>query len=162
MPPKFAAPGHGGTTGSRSRSVKGKSLEEERVQMLVRFLVLVSCLVSALQARSETVTFPTADPQAAGGDIVVTGVLTKPPGDGPFPSVVLLHTCGGLTGHVAKDWPEFLTAQGHVALARRCRQGNEAGSPTPLSRGCAPDSGNMPSGTLACPGSGSGCAPPAG
>lgn len=23
----------------------------------------------------------------------------------------------GLTGHVAKDWPEFLAAQGHVALA---------------------------------------------
>lgn len=85
--------------------------------MLFRSLVLVSCLVAALQARSETVTFPTADPKAAGGDIVVTGVLTKPPGDGTFPSVVLLHTCGGLTGHVAKDWPEFLAAQGHDALA---------------------------------------------
>ncbi len=85
--------------------------------MLVRSLVLVSCLVSALQARSETVTFPTADPQAAGGDVVVTGVLTNPPGDGPFPSVVLLHTCGGLTGHVARDWPEFLAAQGYLALA---------------------------------------------
>ena len=85
--------------------------------MLVRSLVFVSCLVGALQARSETVTFPTADPHPAGGDIVVTGVLTKPPGDGPFPSVVLLHTCGGLTGHVAKDWPGSLAAQGYIALA---------------------------------------------
>ena len=85
--------------------------------MLVRSLVLISCLICALQARSETVTFPTADSQAAGGDIVVTGVLTKPPSGGSFPSVVLLHTCGGLTGHIAKDWPEFLAAQGYVALA---------------------------------------------
>ena len=85
--------------------------------MLIRFLVLASCLVGALQARSEIVIFPTADPRAAGGDILVTGVLTKPPGDGPFPSVVLLHTCGGLTGHVAKDWPDFLAAHGYIALA---------------------------------------------
>jgi len=87
------------------------------VQAFLRSLVFLPCLLSALQARSETVTFPTANPEVAGGHIVVTGVLTKPGGLGPFPSVVLLHTCGGLQGHVANDWPKFLATQGYVALA---------------------------------------------
>lgn len=85
--------------------------------MFFRALAFLLALVGAQQARSEIVTFPTENPQIAGGDIVVTGVLMKPPGGGPFPSIVLLHTCGGLTGHVAKDWPEFLAEQGYAALA---------------------------------------------
>lgn len=87
------------------------------MQAFLRSFVFLICLFSALEAQSETVTFPTANPQVAGGDIVVTGVLKKPSGGGPFPSVVLLHTCGGLTAHVADHWPEFLAAQGYVALA---------------------------------------------
>lgn len=55
---------------------------------------------------------------------------------------------------VVKD----IRSYGHGARRRT----DGGGSPTPRSRGCAPDSGNMPSGTLACPASGSGCARPAG
>ena len=33
------------------------------------------------------------------------GVLTKPIGKGPFPAVVLLHTCGGPGETTTKFWP---------------------------------------------------------
>ena len=52
-----------------------------------------------------------------GGDpIEIYGVLRKPKGQGPFPAVVLLHTCGGLGPHVTRDWPNFLRGLGYVAL----------------------------------------------
>ena len=41
--------------------------------------------------------------------------LRKPDGEGPFPAVVLLHTCGGLQRHV-HEWAERLRAHGYVAL----------------------------------------------
>jgi dienelactone hydrolase len=49
--------------------------------------------------------------------LVVRGLLFKPAGAGPFPAVVLLHTCGGLTQHMRQGWPDFLTANGYVVFA---------------------------------------------
>lgn len=46
----------------------------------------------------------------------IRGILAKPEGDGPFPAVVLLHTCGGVQRHVSRDWPAFLTENGYAAL----------------------------------------------
>ena len=45
------------------------------------------------------------------------GFLTKPDGKGPFPAVVLLHTCGGPSETTTKFWPAFLAKQGYVTLA---------------------------------------------
>jgi dienelactone hydrolase len=44
-----------------------------------------------------------------------TNLLLKPPGDGPFPAVVLLHTCYGNLGHVDR-WAEQLRSRGYVTL----------------------------------------------
>ena len=46
----------------------------------------------------------------------VPGLLAKPEGKGPFPAIVLLTTCGGMTFHVTADWPNFLNGLGYVAL----------------------------------------------
>lgn len=46
----------------------------------------------------------------------VSGILAKPEGKGPFPAVVLLHTCSGLQSHVKHDWPNYLTNLGYVVL----------------------------------------------
>ena len=83
----------------------------------LRFVSLICCFGITVQAYAETVIFKTADPEFAGGEIHVTGILKKPSGNGPFPTVVLLHTCGGLVKHVAEDWPNFLASEGYVALA---------------------------------------------
>ncbi|MBX9648608.1 MAG: dienelactone hydrolase family protein [Xanthobacteraceae bacterium] len=48
--------------------------------------------------------------------------LYKPDGDGPFPTVIALHGCGGLGGHSEpvlpryRDWAEQLLKTGHAVL----------------------------------------------
>ena len=48
--------------------------------------------------------------------------LYKPDGDGPFPTVIALHGCGGLTGHSEsiqqryRDWAEQLLKDGNAVL----------------------------------------------
>jgi dienelactone hydrolase len=48
--------------------------------------------------------------------------LYKPDGDGPFPTVIGLHGCGGLAGHSEavlpryRDWAEQLLKDGHAVL----------------------------------------------
>src|ERR1700710_1567492 len=48
--------------------------------------------------------------------------LYKPEGDGPFPTVIALHGCGGLGGHSEpvlpryRDWAEQLLKAGHAVL----------------------------------------------
>jgi len=52
----------------------------------------------------------------------VANTVFKPAGDGPFPAVVLMHTCGGLVGapnaHM-KEHAQQLLAVGYVALGGR-------------------------------------------
>jgi dienelactone hydrolase len=62
--------------------------------------------------------------QAEVGDIGggVRGILYRPDGAGPFPAVVALHGCGGLTNRAGKlvsrvtDWGERLAAAGFAVL----------------------------------------------
>ncbi len=46
----------------------------------------------------------------------ISGLLVKPEGAGPFPAVVLLHTCGGVKPHVSEDWPAYLKSLGYVVV----------------------------------------------
>ncbi len=46
----------------------------------------------------------------------ISGFIARPKGKGPFPAVVLLHTCGGLAPHVTEDWPNYLSQLGYVVL----------------------------------------------
>ncbi|HEX6980223.1 MAG TPA: alpha/beta fold hydrolase [Alphaproteobacteria bacterium] len=41
--------------------------------------------------------------------------FAKPEGKGPFPAVVLLHSCGGVDTHMSV-WSDFLTARGYAVL----------------------------------------------
>jgi dienelactone hydrolase len=47
----------------------------------------------------------------------VRGILNKPAGDGPFPALVMLHSCGGMQPHLAGGWPQYFNDQGYVFLA---------------------------------------------
>jgi len=46
---------------------------------------------------------------------VLTGWRTRPPGAPPFPAVVLLHGCHGVSASTV-DWARWFTARGYVAL----------------------------------------------
>lgn len=56
------------------------------------------------------------------GKSVLHGELYKPEGDGPFPTVIALHGCGGLAGHSEpvkpryRDWAEQLVKAGRAVL----------------------------------------------
>jgi dienelactone hydrolase len=47
--------------------------------------------------------------------VTLTGKLTKPQGDGPFPAVVLMHGCTGIGKH-QEDWAARFASWGYVAL----------------------------------------------
>jgi dienelactone hydrolase len=67
---------------------------------------------------AESVTFKTT---SAGRDSLLlsdklTGKLTKPEGNGPFPAVVLLHSCHGIVRKFHDHWVEILESWGYVIL----------------------------------------------
>lgn len=61
-------------------------------------------------AALETITGASATPPGE-----VTGLLTLPQGDGPFPVVVMLHGCAGLYETHA-DWADLLASWGYASL----------------------------------------------
>jgi dienelactone hydrolase len=81
-------------------------------------LVLLILVVTAQFSFADNVTFKS---NANGDDekpILLTGILTKPEGDGPFPAVVLLHGCGGIDDANTRDkaWVKRLVSWGYVTL----------------------------------------------
>ncbi|MBR0696825.1 dienelactone hydrolase family protein [Bradyrhizobium lablabi] len=56
------------------------------------------------------------------GKVTLHAQLYRPPGDGPFPTVIALHGCGGLAGRAEavrpryREWAEQLLATGHAVL----------------------------------------------
>ena len=58
----------------------------------------------------------TAVPTLDGADVAqIAGDLRFPPGDGPFPAVVMLHGCGGVRSN-AYRWARHLEAHGYATL----------------------------------------------
>ena len=47
--------------------------------------------------------------------VQISGKIYKPKGDGPFPAVIILHGCGGLSEHHS-DWANRFVKWGYVAL----------------------------------------------
>src|SRR5581483_4064157 len=90
----------------------------------MRFLACVA-LISFMAAGFPAAAAPAATPQQV--DIpapegVLRAQLYKPEGNGPFPTVIGLHGCGGLGGHSEavlpryRDWAERLLKEGHAVL----------------------------------------------
>jgi dienelactone hydrolase len=52
---------------------------------------------------------------ASGDFVTLTGKLTKPQGDGPFPAVVLMHGCAGINKAI-DTWADRLASWGYVAI----------------------------------------------
>jgi dienelactone hydrolase len=80
--------------------------------------VAMSTVAPAASSETTDVSFPSAKYGASDKRPTQTieGIFAKPKGKGPFPAIVLLHTCGGVRSHVSEDWPSFFTANGYAAL----------------------------------------------
>ncbi len=70
-------------------------------------------LVGALTQRLARERGETAAPRPA---VIIRGYLSKPPGPGPFPAVVHLHGCGGLTAERRRHDAEQFIDWGYVTL----------------------------------------------
>lgn len=84
---------------------------------MLRHISLTVICVLAVSACATSISFQSAKLEGfSSPPEEVRGVLAKPSGKGPFPAVVLLHTCGGVLPHVSEDWPAFLTGNGYATL----------------------------------------------
>src|SRR5438105_2650861 len=82
-------------------------------QPMLRPLPRISTLALLLAGCASThVTFPNATPGQA---LLVPADEYRPRGDGPFPAVVLLHGCGGVSPST-RQWGRWFRAHGYVAL----------------------------------------------
>jgi dienelactone hydrolase len=75
-------------------------------------LTIFMCVVVLAGCAGTRVTFPNATP---GHAVEIPAHEYKPRGDGPFPGVVLLHGCGGVSKST-HQWARWFRQQSYVAL----------------------------------------------
>ncbi len=83
------------------------------VYAIISFLLIIGMVILAEAA--DIVTFEGTDKTKEGALLTLTGKLTKPQGNGPFPAIVLLHGCRGIV-KFNDDWAERFSKWGYVAL----------------------------------------------
>lgn len=85
-------------------------------------LFFVSCSQSSLSVKGghplnpNAVVFKGTGSRGADDPLKLSGTFNKPPGDGPFPAIVLLHGCGGIQPKRDHRWAERLSGWGYVTL----------------------------------------------
>lgn len=78
-----------------------------RLHLAAASLILASVVMSGCASRSP---FPSST-----GPLTLVGDMVRPETGGPFPAVVLLAPCGGISPHMG-DWARWLKGQGYVAF----------------------------------------------
>jgi len=83
---------------------------------MIRALVVALLMLLGGPAWAQAVSFPsvTVGSSRAGPD--VKGWIYKPPGDGPFPAIILAHSCAGVNAHTDR-WGKLLVSWGYLVLA---------------------------------------------
>ena len=83
------------------------------IYSIIPFLMIIGAVILAEAA--DIVTFKGTDTTEDGTPLTLTGKLTKPQGNGPFPAVVLLHECAGIKSY-QDVWAERFASWGYVAF----------------------------------------------
>jgi dienelactone hydrolase len=81
----------------------------------IAITVMLTFITSTSVIAADIVTFKSSDTTETGTPLMLTGKLTKPEGDSPFPAVVCLHGCGGISRRDNR-WVERLSSWGYVTL----------------------------------------------
>ncbi len=82
------------------------------LKAVLRLLVLAMASVLVAGCASTFVSFPNAAPVSP---LEVPATLHVPSGDGPFPALVLLHGCHGVSAST-RQWARWFKDRGYVAL----------------------------------------------
>lgn len=72
-------------------------------------------LAAATTAFAQSVKYPTAVLPGITAPATISATIAKPDGVGPFPAVIVLHDCGGLSSK-DRDWAKRLASWGYVAI----------------------------------------------
>jgi dienelactone hydrolase len=90
---------------------------------VTHFLTLLTVACAALTRPADAASLPAPHQvEIPAADLKLHAQLYRPDGDGPFPAVIALHSCGGLGAHseaVApryRDWAEQLVKDGYAVL----------------------------------------------
>lgn len=81
--------------------------------MVLSLLLIVA--VSIAPAMAQQVRYPTSVLPGLTAPATITATLIKPDGPGPFPAVIVLHDCGGIS-RKDQDWGKRLASWGYVAI----------------------------------------------
>jgi len=111
---------HGVTLNVEKNYLKQGSIMTRVFIICLLFLLCVSCAHSpapeGLLRDPDIVSFESSEAKLFGASLLLTGRLKKPPGDGPFPAIELLHGCGGVQPKRDHLWAERLVSWGYVTL----------------------------------------------
>jgi dienelactone hydrolase len=83
---------------------------------MIRIVTIVLALLFASSASAQSVRFPTVAVGGSAAGPEITGWMYRPSGAGPFPGLVLAHTCGGVSDHTTV-WGKLLAGWGYVVVA---------------------------------------------
>lgn len=78
-------------------------------------LLLFAIAMAAAPASAQQVRYPTAVLPGLTAPATITANVTKPDGSGPFPAVIVLHDCSGIS-RKDQDWAKRLASWGYVAI----------------------------------------------
>jgi len=86
------------------------------MQMYVVAVLVVPMLLPSV-ALARDLKFP-EQAKSLGVFSALEMAIYKPEGAGPFPALLLMHTCGGLTQHI-QEWTKRAMQRGYVVFERR-------------------------------------------
>ncbi len=83
---------------------------------MLRWLSILVLGCAASGAAAQPVSFRSVAVGSIAAGLEVGGQLYRPAGNGPFPAIVLAHTCAGVTAHTA-TWGRLLSDWGYAVVA---------------------------------------------
>lgn len=111
----------------------GAAVYARRMRRLARAAVVAAILLAG--CASTAVIFDNATP---GRPLAVPARHLRPSGPGPFPAVVLLHGCHGVSAST-REWARWLRDEGYVALVV------DSWAARSIADGCVPSAPDLPS-----------------
>ncbi|WP_296343172.1 dienelactone hydrolase family protein [Reyranella sp.] len=83
---------------------------------MIRAFAIAVLLLFGSQAVAQSVSFPSVPVGTSQAGPEMSGWVSKPPGDGPFPAIILAHSCAGVGRHT-DAWAKLLVNWGYLVLA---------------------------------------------
>lgn len=83
---------------------------------MIRWLAIAFLVLFVGTAAAQSISFPSIAVGSSAAGPEVKGWVYKPEGPGPFPAIILAHSCAGVNAHTA-IWGKLLVSWGYLALA---------------------------------------------